>query len=227
MMACAFALIVAGCSTRSSSSPDKPFEPNAGAGGAATDDDAGDEPAASDPRLECPLARGLEQLVASSCPDLGDFGSQCSQVGARCISYKTGDAWFACNATCDSARKWRVDCSGTCRHACAEPPSEGAVVELDTSDCTRRPLAACNEGALTLQSQLDGQVEALLPAERFMLTDLAGDTLVVQFENGCAKRFFAKGGRALPVTERFIRGELQELRLRCALALECAEVPGP
>jgi hypothetical protein len=94
--------------------------------------------------------------------------------------------------------------------------------------CAQRSVVPCTATGVTQQGQLDDELRSWLASNDIQLIDLLENYLVVDFEAGCARRFYAdRGDRAVTTELESLRAVLGRVRWACAQGLACAVVPGP
>lgn len=229
------ALAAAGCSDRHL--PSKPgSEDELEDGGGTEPPGDGDEAPpwiidGVDARLTCPITMPVEEALSVSCPVVMSAGP-CDEPDVPCVHYDTTSvtgSLLVCETRCRrdlGPPFWATNCSNECKRECPEPPAGAVIVELDASDCMSLPLEECFADGLTLQDQVDGELQTMLhPATSS--ADIVDQSVVVYFENGCATRVHWPNERLLPIIEPILRRELAGLRLSCASALSCGVLHGP
>jgi hypothetical protein len=184
-----------------------------------------------DARLACPLTASVEEALSRSCPAVMDV-APCDQPDAPCAHYDATSvpgSLLICQTRCRhdlGPPFWATTCANECQRECPAPTPGALVVELDATECMSLPMQECFADGLTLQDQLDRELQALLHRATSS-GELVNQFVVVHFEHGCATRALLPDEHSLPIIEPILREELSGLRLRCASMLSCGTISGP
>jgi hypothetical protein len=229
-------LALAGCSARHlpATHDDEDEHEGGGGAGAQADSAAPDAPPwlieGRDARLDCPLANQVEETLAGSCPLFGNE-EPCHESDEPCTHYDATSlpgSLMVCRSYCRADYDfWVTRCSHACGHECPEPPAGAVVVELDHHDCTSRPVEQCRAEELTVQDQLDRELQSNVLGRVATSEQLVDQSVVIYFENGCATRVHLPDEQSLPFVEPVVRQELEGRRLSCAETRSCGMVHGP
>jgi hypothetical protein len=168
-------------------------------------------PSVFEPWDQCPADEPIERNFCSA-PE-----------NAACIYFRDGEYRGIVDVvTCSPSRAWSVMLS-FCGSDCPDPPATDTVVEIG-SDCAKSVEQPCAEG-FTDQDQLQVTLRQLLEMIDFDQSELFEEYLYVQFEHGCARRFFAPP-QVSPANADVLRAGLANRRFSCARELSCATLNG-